>query len=103
MRLTGRASDLAELAVEQARCLFLLGDAETARERLLDTLTSEVFSIAFPSRAEAYDLLGEVCLALGDHAGARRAFRHAATDYVSIGAGPRALEAWRSAAKVPEQ
>jgi len=103
MRLTGRESDLADLALEQARCLFLLGDADAARERLLDTLTSEAFSIACPGRAEAYDLLGDVCLALEDHAGARRAFRHAATDYESIGAGPRALEAWRSAAKVPEQ
>ena len=103
MRLTGRESDLADLALEQARCLFLLGDADAARERLLDTLTSEAFSIACPGRAEAYDLLGDVCLALEDHAGARRAFRHAATDYESIGAGPRGLEAWRSAAKVPEQ
>jgi len=103
MRLTGRASDLAELAVEQARCLFLLGDAEAARDRLLETLTSEVFSIAFPSRAETYELLGDVLLSLEDHSGARRAFRNAATDYEAIGAGPRALEAWRSAAKVPEQ
>jgi transcriptional regulator with XRE-family HTH domain len=103
MRLTGRASDLAELAVEQARCLFLLGDAEAARDRVLDTLTSEVFSIAFPSRAETYELLGDVLLSLEDHSGARRAFRNAATDYETIGAGPRALEAWRSAAKVPEQ
>jgi tetratricopeptide (TPR) repeat protein len=103
MRLTGRESDLADLALEQARCLFLLGDADAARERLLDTLTSEAFSIACPGRAEAYDLLGDVCLALEDHAGARRAFRNAATDYEAIGAGPRALEAWRSAAKVPEQ
>jgi len=103
MRLTGRASDLAELAVEQARCLFLLGDPEPARQRLQETLTSEVFSIAFPSRAEAYDLLGQVCLSLEDHAGARRAFRHAAMDYETIGAGPRALEAWRNAAEVPEQ
>jgi hypothetical protein len=62
-----------------------------------------VFSIAFPSRAEAYDLLGQVCLSLEDHAGARRAFRHAAMDYETIGAGPRALEAWRNAAEVPEQ
>lgn len=103
MRLTGRESDLADLALEQARCVFLLGDADAARKRLLDTLTSEAFSIACPGRAEVYDLLGDVCLALEDHAGARRAFRHAATDYESIGAGPRALEAWRSAAKVPEQ
>jgi predicted negative regulator of RcsB-dependent stress response len=62
-----------------------------------------VFSIAFPSRAEAYALLGDVLLSLEDHSGARRAFRNAATDYEAIGAGPRALEAWRSAAKVPEQ
>jgi transcriptional regulator with XRE-family HTH domain len=103
MKLTGRASDLAELAVEQARCLFLLGDAEAARDRLLETLTSEAFSIAFPSRAETYELLGDVLLSLEDHSGARRAFRNAATDYETIGAGPRALEAWRSAAKVPEQ
>jgi len=103
MRLTGRESDLADLALEQARCVFLLGDADAARKRLLDTLTSEAFSIACPGRAEVYDLLGDVCLALEDHSGARRAFRHAATDYESIGAGPRALEAWRSAAKVPEQ
>ena len=103
MRLTGRASDLAELAVEQARCLFLLGDAEAARDRLLETLTSEVFSIAFPSRAETYELLGDVLLSLEDNSGARRAFRNAATDYEAIGAGPRALEAWRNAAKVPEQ
>ncbi len=103
MKLTGRAADLAELAVEQARCLFLLGDAEAARDRLLETLTSEVFSIAFPSRAETYELLGDVLLSLEDHSGARRAFRNAATDYETIGAGPRALEAWRSAAKVPEQ
>ena len=103
MRLTGRASDLAELAVEQARCLFLLGDTEAARDRLLETLTSEVFSIAFPSRAETYELLGDVLLSLGDNSGARRAFRNAATDYETIGAGPRALEAWRNAAKVPEQ
>jgi transcriptional regulator with XRE-family HTH domain len=103
MRLTGRASDLAELAVEQSRCLFLLGDTEAARDRLLETLTSEVFSIAFPSRAEAFELLGEVLLSLEDHSGARRAFRNAAMDYETIGAGPRALEAWRNAAKVPEQ
>jgi transcriptional regulator with XRE-family HTH domain len=103
MRLTGRASDLAELAVEQARCLFLLGDAEAARDRLLETLTSEVFSIAYPSRAEAYELLGDVLLSVEDHSGARRAFRNAAMDYETIGAGPRALEAWRNAAKVPEQ
>jgi len=103
MRLTGRESDLADLSLEQARCLFLLGDADAARERLLDTLTSEAFSIACPGRGEAYDLLGDVCLALEDHSGARRAFRNAATDYEAIGAGPRALEAWRSAAKVPEQ
>jgi transcriptional regulator with XRE-family HTH domain len=103
MRLTGRASDLAELAVEQARCLFLLGDSEAARDRLLETLTSEVFSIAYPSRAEAYELLGDVLLSVEDHSGARRAFRSAAMDYETIGAGPRALEAWRNAAKVPEQ
>jgi transcriptional regulator with XRE-family HTH domain len=103
MKLTGRAADLAELAVEQARCLFLLGDTEAARDRLLETLTSEAFSIAFPSRAETYELLGDVLLSLEDHSGARRAFRNAATDYETIGAGPRALEAWRSAAKVPEQ
>jgi transcriptional regulator with XRE-family HTH domain len=103
MRLTGRASDLAELAVEQARCLFLLGDSEAARDRLLETLTSEVFSIAYPSRAEAYELLGDVLLSVEDHSGARRAFRNAAMDYETIGAGPRALEAWRNAAKVPEQ
>ena len=103
MRLTGRASDLAELAVEQARCLFLLGDSESARDRLLETLESEVFSIAFPSRAETYELLGDVLLSLEDHSGARRAFRNAAMDYETIGAAPRALEAWRSAAKVPEQ
>jgi transcriptional regulator with XRE-family HTH domain len=103
MRLTGRASDLAELAVEQARCLFLLGDSEGARDRLLETLTSEVFSIAYPSRAEAYELLGDVLLSVEDHPGARRAFRNAAMDYETIGAGPRALEAWRNAAKVPEQ
>jgi transcriptional regulator with XRE-family HTH domain len=103
MRLTGRTSDLAELAVEQARCLFLLGDSESARDRLLETLTSEVFSIAYPSRAEAYELLGDVLLSVEDHSGARRAFRNAAMDYETIGAAPRALEAWRNAAKVPEQ
>jgi len=103
MRLTGRESDLVELAVEQARCLFLLGDSEAARDRLQESLTSEVFSIAYPSRAEAYELLGDVLLSLEDYPGARRAFRNAAGDYEAIGAGPRALEAWRSAAKVPEQ
>jgi tetratricopeptide (TPR) repeat protein len=103
MRLTGRASDLAELAVEQARCLFLLGDADAARFRLEEALKSEVFAIAFPSRAETFELLGDVLLALGDYRGARDAFRNAASDHEAIGAVPRALEAWRSAARVPEQ
>lgn len=103
MRLTGRATDIAELSVEQARCLFLLGDTEAARHRLQETLTSEVFAEAFPTRAEAYELLGDVLLSVEDHSGARRAFRNAAMDYETIGAGPRALEAWRNAAKVPEQ
>ena len=103
MRLTGRDADLTDLSVEQARCLFLLGDADAAKRRLLDAFTTEGFSIACPGRAEAYDLLGDVCLAIEDHAGARKAFRHAAMDYETIGAAPRALEAWRNAAKVPEQ
>lgn len=103
MKLTGRASDLAELAVEQARCLFLLGDADAARSRLEGALELEPFSIACPSRADAYELLGDVQLALGDNRGARQAFRNAASDHESNGAVPRALEAWRSAARVPEQ
>ena len=103
MKLTGRAADLADLAVEQARCLFLLGDAETARVRLEDALTLEPFSIACPSRADARELLADVLLALGEYRGAREAFRNAANDHEAIGAAPRALEAWRSAAKVPEQ
>jgi transcriptional regulator with XRE-family HTH domain len=103
MRLTGRASDLAELAVEQSRCLFLMGDTEAARDRLQETLMNEVFSIAYPSRAEAFELLGDVLLSLEDYSGARKAFRNAASDYEAIGAGPRALEAWRYAANVPER
>lgn len=102
MRLTGRASDLVELAVEQARCLFLLGDCESARVRILDSLTSEAFSIASTTRAEAHELLAHVLQAIGDFPGARRSFRNAATDYETTGAAPRAMVAWRQAAEVPE-
>lgn len=100
MTLTGRITDLVHLWVDRARLLHLEGDREAAREQVRRALDHDAFAIACPPRADAYELLGDVALDMGDTDAAHAAYAAAAQDFEAFGAQGPALAAWKKAAHV---